>query len=184
MMEPTERVVIVSISSDDFVGRFIRWALHSKYNHSYILYESHLWSGWWAADIMPEGVVKRAAEKSMKRKALDIRFHECLAPLNSGLEKARRLVGAGYDWKGLFFNLIRFNLARFFKINWLKPAHRLDKLFCSEFVALVIQWSGVKSFAEVDPSMISPQEIFDILEGDEHFVQVPNPLADDDGVVE
>jgi hypothetical protein len=132
-----------------------------------------VWGGWWAADIVPTGIVKRTAEESFKRKIFDYRLYECTnTSLIAGVRNARKLIGARYDWKGLFFNLIRSWLWRTLKVKWLKPVHDVDRLFCSEFVACVLKWSNIKDFQDVDPSMISPEEVMNIMDTSNEFEEV------------
>lgn len=172
----SERILIAPAATKEWWARIIRWVLRSKYNHVFFLYECKLWGGWWAADIRKQGVQKTPSEDALQRVKF-IEYWACSMPLEKGLRKTRKFILSGYDFLGLLANLFRVLLWRITKFRWLKPCHSADKVFCSEYVAMVIALSDIPHSEDLEPAIVSPEAVREFMDGSIYFNQVDNPFA-------
>lgn len=165
-----ERILVVCAASDTRIGRWIRALTCSPVNHCFLIYQSRLWAGWWAAQIGSRGVVKLPAKKVVPAYS-SLEFYEYHGDLSAGLRACRGMVGQGYDYLGILGFLIKIMCWRLLGRRIKNPWHRQNKEFCSEFVANVLGAAGVPMFAECDPASLSPGDVRDRIRADGRFIQ-------------
>lgn len=134
------RVVICFAASDHIGSKVLRWVFQSPVSHAFIMYHSHEWDCWEAIQVNQHRVHKVFARKIIKERMYsDVKIFEAKYNLWAGLVSKRYFIGRAYDWKGVFVGLLKGLLQRFLKIRIKELVHSGDALFCSEYVAEVIQ---------------------------------------------
>jgi hypothetical protein len=160
--------------------------MKSNINHSFVLYESKEWGGWWAVQTDERGVRKIPAENVPD---LDyVECYECSKDLWPALRRTGDFVGDRYDWRGLLWGLFRLLVYRVFKRKITKPLHRDNRLFCSEDVGWVMKYGELPGAGYVDgygpikdtehwkTSEISPLVLQTFWQASEEFERVDWPL--------
>lgn len=153
-----ERIYVVCAASDNLVGRLIRKLTRSSVNHTFLLYESRMWGGWWAAQIGPDGVKKLPAGPVMQKYYLT-ECYEYAGNLGPGLTACRAMVGQRYDYWGVLGYLLRLVAKRVVDRDIRNPWNVQNEEFCSEFVAHVLKAARVDHFRDCDPASLSPGEV-------------------------
>jgi len=172
-----ERILIVPAATKEWWASIIRFVLRSKFNHIFIIYESMLWGSWWAVDIRKYGVVKVPSEKATDRVKY-AEFWECRLPLERGLKETRKYVLSGYDILGVISASIKWALWRFTGFEWTRPVHSADKMWCPEYVAMIIRMSGIPHAESMEPAVSFPGDIQSFMDSSIYFKQVDNPFGD------
>ncbi len=157
MSEP--KVLVAVSASKGFIGWAIRKLTGSKVNHSFLLYRSAQWGGWWAAQIDAKGVRLLPAHKAVEH----CNYLEVYRSVNTDLEPAlaemRETVGEKYDYTGIlgfFFRIVAWKVAHK-KIR--NALHSKGELFCSEFVAKFLHKAGTHLCSMLKPSVTSPGDV-------------------------
>jgi hypothetical protein len=176
----TKKTYVCLIEGNDSRSKLYKWILKSKDTHVFFLYESDLWGGWFAADIMEDGVIMLPEEKSSTQRATTLTFFECSMPLDVGFKRARKFVDSGYDFLALFANLMRIMLWRWFGWKWLKPVGSSKRMYCAEFVATIFRLADIPHSEELDPEVTSPGMLREFMVNSIYFDQVDNPIKKQD----
>ena len=172
-----DRILICLSASDDFVGRFIRWITQSQFNHVFILYESSLWGGWWAAQITPEKGIHKIPANHLE----DVDRIECYEgvgtghDISKGLKTLRDAIGIKYDYLGVWNGLLRAIIMRLFGKK-IPAIHSSKRMFCFEFVIRVLQEAGIPGIQEYSPVSTPPRELRKFLIRSATFKSVNSPL--------
>jgi hypothetical protein len=175
MNSHSEGVLIAVSASNNLVGRIIRFLTDSSVNHAFILYESRLWGGWWAAQIDEYGVRKLPAKVVIPTyKRVDL-YRYAGKTLSPGLQACRYMVGWKYDWLGIVGFIFKLVIWRLLGKRIFNPLHGRHREFCSEFVSNVLKKAEVPSFSSVDPASISPGDVLSIIKADPLFRRVDVP---------
>lgn len=173
MME-RERILVVVSASNGALGKIIRKLTGSPVNHCFLLYESAMWKGWWAAQIGLEGVQKLPAEK-VKGKYSMCECYSYRGDLTPGVQKCRKMVGERYDFLGILGFLIKLLVWRLTGRRIKNPLHGKHEEFCSEFVASVLKEARIRDFLDCDPASLSPGDVRDKILSYELFQRVEWP---------
>lgn len=175
-MSEKERVLVVVSASDSLLGKIIRKLTGSKVNHTFLLYESNLWGGWWVAQIGPKGVEKLPAEKVRGKYSL-VECHEYQESLVDGVQACRGMIGEAYDFLGILGFLFKIIVWRLTGKKIKNPLHGKHEEFCSEFIATILKKSKVCTFETCDPASVDPGEVQRWILNNRKFVQVDWPTA-------
>lgn len=101
-----------------------------------------------------------------KKQNIIIKIYIPRKNLKQGLAKAGELLGERYDFIGLF-GMLWVLFGHWLRKKWRNPWDNPHALFCSEFVAQTLQWSGYPNTEYWDPSAMSPQDLYEFVLRDE-----------------
>jgi len=174
-MNEKERILVVVSASDTFLGRVIRWLTSSPVNHTFLVYESYLWGGWWAAQIGSDGVKKIPANHALSKYVMT-EFYEYRGNIARGLHACRAMVGEKYDFMGILGFLLKIVVWRLTGKRIKNPLHGKHEEFCSEFVASVLKAARVDHFVNCDPASVSPEDVRNWLMTNPRFRRVGEAL--------
>jgi hypothetical protein len=153
------RELRVGFAASDVLGaRLIRRLIDAPVNHAFIGYESEDWGGRWVAQADRWGVRLVPLVVGL-RQASEVELYECAVDLKVGLRAVRGYVGAAYDWCGVLTGLACLVAWRITGRRVLYPTHSLARMFCSEFVATILQAALVPGTAAWDPAQMSPGDL-------------------------
>jgi hypothetical protein len=167
-----EGILVALSASDNLVGRIIRALTGSSVNHAFILYESDLWGGWWAAQIDERGVRKLPAKVVLPTYEKVYLYRYMGKSLAVGLKACRYMVGWKYDWLGILGFICKLVVWRLIGRRIFNPLHGRNREFCSEFVSNVLKKTPVPSFENQDPASLSPGDVLSIIKTDPFFRKV------------
>jgi len=176
MSQNNKKIHVCLIEGNDSRSKLFKWILKSKDTHVFFLYESELWGGWFAADILEDGVVMLPEEKSSTQRAKTLTFFECKYPIEDGFKRARKFVMSGYDYLALAANLTRVMLWRWLGWKWLRPVNSDKRMYCAEFVATIFRLANIPHSEDLDPAVTSPAMLREFMDTSIYFNEVPNPL--------
>jgi hypothetical protein len=148
----------------DLKSKLIQKITKCKYNHVFIRFWSDEWNSNQVIDIDERGVVQipwhntEYLLSSQKRQCVEM--YEAPKGFVDEIIKQQDIIGDLYDWKGLFGGLFKLIILKVFGIKINKPWQSKGKLFCSEYVATLLQSVGYK----LEPWLSSPSDIFDFAE--------------------
>lgn len=175
----SEGILVAVSASNNLLGRIIRFLTDSSVNHAFIMYESRLWGGWWAAQIDERGVRKLPAKVVLPTYEKVFLYRYVVAgplqgasALSAGLQACRYMVGWKYDWLGIVGFIFKLMIWRLLGRRVFNPLHGRNREFCSEFVANVLKKAQVPNFSKVDPASISPGDVLELIKADPHFRRV------------
>jgi len=171
-----ENIRIAFMATDDWYAGTVRKFLESDINHVCILFKSEELGGWWAIDVKDEVKIVPAA-KAFER-AKKVRFYECKKSLWPGLNACWDFVGTEYDWKGAINNGIKLIAWRLLRIRLSGIEHSVNKVFCSEHIALVIERSRIANNMELESSELFPPALEDYILNSIDFKISSNPLEE------
>lgn len=141
------------------VSRVIRWASGSKASHVWILY----WDPVLEVDTVFEAhltEVRRVPLPFFERDNNIVAVVQPEFPIEVGIPPvARELLGAWYDYAGLF-GMIAVVTGRLFKAKWRNPFRSSKAQFCAELVTRVLQAAEHPGTKELDPECVTPQDLF------------------------
>jgi len=148
-------------TSRRLVSRLIRWATRSKISHTWLVVSDSFLGIDMVLQATMGGfqlVTYAAFEKEHKIIAvLDLKY-----PVDSGVKQSAQWLGFRYDYTGLFGSAFVV-FGRWFRRKWRNPLNDAQALFCSEAVVRVLQASGYPGSEALDPSAVTPQDLFDFL---------------------
>lgn len=162
MSEP--KVLVAVSASRGFIGWAIRKLTGSKVNHTFLLYRSAQWGGWWAAQIAAKGVVLLPAFKVTEECDFLEVYESQSTDLELVLAKMRDTIGEKYDYAGIvgfFLRIVAWKVAHK-KIR--NALHSKGELFCSEFVAKFLRAAGTPQARKMEPSITSPGDVREYLQ--------------------
>jgi hypothetical protein len=153
---------IVSVRSEDWIGRSIRWVTESNVNHTalYIgnglIIESDRGKG---VQIIPLSVYLNDPTKEVYLSRVKAHFDA-----NALIELAYKFYGEKYDLLGQFGILIKYlvkkvglsHVITFFGKN---RANNYG-IWCSEYIGILFWQQGIR-FSDTDTSYLTPGEIFE-----------------------
>jgi len=153
---------IISMRSDGFVGKLIRWVTASNINHVAIyignglIIESALGHG---VRIIPLEIYLNDPSEEVHISRVKGKF-DCERIINFSY----RFHGAKYNLLGQFGILVK-HMAKRARLNklitfWGENRLNYDGFWCSEFVGIVFSREYIK-FSDDDTSYLTPSEIFD-----------------------
>jgi hypothetical protein len=79
--------------------------------------------------------------------------------LRTGVVSVRDHIGDRYDWLGLLWGLFRLVVKRLTGWRISNVVHSDEKLFCSEFVVLILKNSVIPGTRDWVPESVSPAKI-------------------------
>lgn len=74
------------------------------------------------------------------------------------LYKALEFLDTKYDFGGLFGGLWVL-VGRWFRQSWKNPLHNSRAMFCSEYVATILQQMGHPKLKDLNPSEVTPKDL-------------------------
>jgi hypothetical protein len=176
------RVFICFSASDTWYGRMIRYLTQSDFNHVFLSYKSDMWGGWWATQVDDDGVRLLPLEKVVGKKKMPVECYETVSSdVFDGLVSVRDYIGSRYDWRGIFGFLVKLIVWRLFGKRILNPFHDRAKMFCSEFVMLILQKANIGNTMNYDASSASPEDVRKFLTHSPIFKRKGEPLGGSDG---
>ena len=143
------------------LSRIIRWFSRSSVSHAWLLY--------WDVDFNRDMVLESTLE-GVRIIPFDVfqkhnKIIKVFTPsfsLKVGWAKVGEHLGECYDFTGLL-GMIFVILGRWFKRRWRNPWNSTKGLFCSEFVASVLQWSQAPNTEYWDPSIMTPEDLYEYM---------------------
>ena len=143
----TMRVFVRGYHGEGFGSGLVKWFTRSKYSHVSLVFHLH-GEKEEIESIQGKGVISHAPHDARSKS-----FVEYAVPVSSEQVidmhiTAMSLIGAKYDWQGVFSFLLH------------RTKHTLDKFFCSEFAAFVLL-KGRYSASRRDPYKESPDSIME-----------------------
>lgn len=169
------RILIVLARSKGLLGKLIRWFTKSEVNHAYIIFYSAEWNDFMAIEIDERGIVIVPAFKEEHKYCYSEEYELKNADKDkiiTALVAERGLIGAKYDWLGLIsfgFRMLVWRLTG--TKDFMHPVHSKTRLFCSEYVANVINdIVDEKPFS--DPANVSPADLREWLINSDLFHKV------------
>jgi hypothetical protein len=149
----------IGFSTSDGIGaRWIRRLTEAPVNHAFLAYASEDWGGRWVAQADHLGVRLVPFHVGLAA-ATEVELYECAADLRAGLYAVRGYVGARYDWRGVITGLACLAAWRLTGRRFLYPTHSMARMFCSEFVATILQGARVPGTEPWVPARISPGDL-------------------------
>lgn len=175
-MNKVESKVLIGITTNDtFYSRLVSSLTGSRYSHTFIMYKSELWGGWWIVQVDDKGIRKVPADIYLKQyKSIEI--YECAIDLENGVKAIRNYIGKKYDWLGIFGFWLKILWSKLFGVKILNPVNDEAKLFCSEMCMIILQTCDVPGTKYFDPSSTSPGMLYDFLEDSCYFRKVELPI--------
>lgn len=150
-------VMICLVSERDFKARLVQRIMGSKYNHVFLEFYSGDWRNKQAIDVTERGVTQLPASKTGYRDGEVVRFI-AKESIERGLRETQALIGNRYDWAGLFGGLFKLLMLKWFGWAIKSPWHSKGRLFCSEYVAMVLSVSDPDDY-RLEPWMSRPTDI-------------------------
>lgn len=185
----TGKALIALSASNAWYGKELRKVMYEgqddavpeaeRVNHAFIVYESSDWGDWRAVDVQEKGVQPTIEVRHIAR----VDYVECYrspedSDLWEGLRACKNDLYKRYDWLGLLFGYVRLKLLSWFGLRLTKPHHASNRLFCSEYVARVLQRSGARDTNDWIPANVSPKDLQDYLRKYGEKVALPTPLVE------
>lgn len=167
------RVLICFTAGRPWWSRILRRVMRCEINHVMTLYSGELWGGWWAVQVDEMGVRLVPALRALSG-CVKILCYEYRASLMPGLLSMRDYIGQRYDWRGLAWGVIRILLQRIFGNGVHRAWHSYNRMFCSEFVATMLQRAKVPGAETWDPSSIPPSYLLNFVQAGE-FTKIEWP---------
>ena len=164
---------VVFTKSDSLISKVIRWATNGSYSHALLLWEDPM-LGWMRMEAEWDGYHIRPHRQGSPR--LDgIRVIEkvpvdslntCAIPLSNTYDGLLRVcaqwLGHRYDYQGIV-GFLFVVIGRLIKKRWTNPLSSPSRLFCSEAIARGLKDMKHPGFSDIEPSEVSPQDLFDVL---------------------
>jgi hypothetical protein len=123
-----------------FSAWLVRKVSGFEYNHVAIIYESTDWDALWVAEAMTRGVRATPQKKRIWRK----RFLINHAQIWDSLRVNAIHFGERYDYQGLVVFGLLLLCWRYLKLKVRHPLRSYKGLFCSEYLALVLNGINIK----------------------------------------
>jgi hypothetical protein len=146
-------------TTNGFFSRLLRWITKAKVSHAFLVTELHGTD--WYIGAEAQGVVMMPMSRYQKRSII-----KALDPLpeltDEGLVKVMQYLGEGYDYPGLLGGIFPV-IGRWFKQKWKNPWDSSKTVICSELVTLALQEAGIKGADKLDPTAVTPQDLWDFL---------------------
>ena len=169
MTSPTTKVWIGFSTTNLLVSRLIRWVTRGKC--------SHAWVSFWD-DTLQQYMVMQAELHGYevvpwKRWQSKNKLVAAFAPVEAvdlmpDVRFIGQYLGASYDLKSAVWS----GLKRWVKSRWRRPSKSPSSLMCSEAVCRLLQNGKFQCVAGVNPELVSPQELWDLLAKSPDFRQV------------
>lgn len=166
-------ITVCFSASEEWYGKAIRSITKSTVNHAFLEFGSNDWQTTQAIQIDQRGIVQLPANKvkykSVRRFRPKRNGDEKLA---RGLKNCNGMVGRKYDWLGIFGFLVKLVIWYIFFKKIGNPWHKANQMFCSEFVTTVLQKSGFREVAHLNPADVHPGFLMLLLERSDDWEEV------------
>jgi len=127
-----------------------------------------------AIEIGPEGP-RIISVKQLLQEQVYIEAYQCKIDVWPAIRSMRDDLGSGYDFLGLFWNIVRLIIYGIFRLEILKPVHFISKWFCSEFCSEILIRSQIPGTEDWRSSDISPADLRKLYSKSDHFEYVFYP---------
>lgn len=161
--------VWVAFERDSGFGAWlVRKVSGFDFNHVAIIYESADWDALWVAEAMARGVRAVPQKKRIWRK----RFLVNHPQIWNALRATATHFGERYDYQGLVVFGLFILCWRYLRLKIRHPLRSYKGLFCSEFMALVL--NGINTYFE-HPQFVDVRTIWSTcLQNPEIFTEEPD----------
>jgi len=155
---------IITFRGETVLGKIIRWATMSNYNHSALYIGNQE-----IIEALSNGIVisdiNERLDNSKEEVYIDRVKNFDTSKTDALIEYAKTFLNTKYDWIGLLGILTKYSVRRLGLDKWITfwGRNRIEdqrKLWCSEYVGLVFKKFGIV-FVPEDTSYLTPNEIHD-----------------------
>jgi hypothetical protein len=157
-----------------WVSRIIRWFTGAAVSHAWLLYYDVDFGQTMVLEATLEGV-RIIPYEAFKRHNLIVRVFTPRHSLKPGLIKAGDTLGEHYDFTGLL-GMLWVLFGRWLRRKWRNPWIETHAMFCSEFVAQVLQWAAYPDTEHWIPAEMTPEDLYEFFcrrEAQEATLNVP-----------
>lgn len=148
-------------TTKNWLSRIIRWFTQASVSHAWLLYFDVDFGQDMVLESTLEGV-RIIPYEVFKKNNLIVKVAIPSQDLKIGLVKAGETLGSNYDFTGLF-GMLWVMFGRWLRKKWRNPMERPHSMFCSEFVAQVLKWSGYPGTDFWDPSDMTPKDLYEFI---------------------
>ncbi len=167
-------VLIAFTTSNALYARVLRWLMQDRVHHALLFYESPF-LGWLALEIDEDGVHLVHPNRALKR-ITKMECYETDYDLTVGMLAMKHYIGSKYDWLGLLSGAWRLLLFRLFGYVSKHGTHVLSRMFCSEVVTGICQYSGMQTTTELVMEDTWPPLLRDTIVEDPKVRRTENPF--------
>jgi hypothetical protein len=148
-----------------FPAWLVRKVSGFEFNHVVLVYESNDWDALWVAEAMTKGVRAIPQKKRIWRKRFRIEHPK----IWEAMRATSSHFGEQYDYQGLVVIGLLLICWRYLKLKVRHPLRTYKGLFCSEYLAMVL--NGIGKYFE-DPQYVDVRAIWAIcLKNSETFFE-------------
>jgi len=163
--------LIAFSTSDKLYAKILRKLMNSPIHHTFLFVNLDRLN-WMALEIDDRGI-RFVPVSKIQGYAKHLKVYECTSTdLVEGLVFMRNYIGKKYDYLGLISGAFRLFLRKYFNYVSSNNEHNPNKMFCSEFVASVIQYSEVEDSDHWIPSNMSPKDLYDFVRNHKDFKEM------------
>lgn len=155
-------ILICFSATNDIKGKLVRLFTGNVYNHVSILYKSHFWDKWMSIQIDKNGVQILPVYALLKKDMYN-KFYKCDVDLSVGIRKNIEYIGKKYDIFGVFGIGIKILIRKIFGRKIKNLLNVDSRVFCTEYLTMVMQDSGFPGSYEIDSSLSEPGDIIELL---------------------
>ena len=163
-------ILIAFSTSDKVYAKILRKIMDCPYHHTFLFVEFKEF-GWMALEIDNKGV-RFVNVNSIGTYAKKLIYFKPTKDLSNGLILMKNYIGKKYDWKGLFSGAWRLLIKKWFEHEINDGEENPNRMFCSEFVASVLQKSSIPGTSCWIPANISPKMLYDFIKNNEYFIEI------------
>jgi hypothetical protein len=177
-IEISQRVLLCFTAGRGPFAWAIRRLTGSDVNHAFVAWESAELGGWVTIPQADERGCVAVAAESVPHTRIEC-YEAPSYTLARGLPAMRRILGLGYDWRGIVGFLARLLAWRLLRRRIRNPWQDDDRFFCSEAVTTFLAAAGVP-WARAGRSLLfaastHPGELRDAVREDDQFRRVAPP---------
>ena len=166
------KCILVCLSAtDDTKGKLVRFFTGNTYNHVSILYKSHFWGKWMTIQVDNNGVEIIPVYTLLKENMYN-KFYRCGTDLSVGIRNNIDYIGRKYDFLGVLGIGLKIIIKKLFNKSVKNLLDVASKVFCTEYLIMVMNDSDFSGSDKIDPSLSEPDDIDAILSKDNSSVEV------------
>lgn len=171
----TSEILICFSAGNTWFCHVLRRLFNTAFDQCFIMYQSHLWGGWWIAQPCADGIKKIPAENFIKRQMV-IECWGYQQNIELGFQTMRVYRGVKSNWLKLFRNLLYLQFHDFFDRKVRESNVFFSRLLGFEFCADILKCAGVSGTEQWDTSCIPPKDLHQFLSNHPHFFVTRNPV--------
>ena len=159
------KILLMLTTTGQIYAKILRYLMESEFHHSMLFVNLKLFGDWMAINVDRKDAAL-VGPKSVLKKVTKYKCYYSSIDLSVGIERCKDFLGSGYDSKGAFFGTIFLFLKKLFGFIPKEPIQNPSKTYCIEYISSVLKYSGVPSFKDVNPSLLTMREMHDLIERD------------------